>query len=164
MSRSCVLLLCAALVLSSAPARAAEVWLGTVSHVSDGDTLWVRPGDGGKPRKIRVHGIDAPELCQAHGPEARAALQQRALHHQVRVQSLHADDYGRLLARLWLGDEDLAALQVREGHAWSYRYRHNPGPYLGEEGEARAARRGLFADAQAQRPYAFRQRHGPCSE
>lgn len=162
MFRLLILLLCAAACHASATARPAAAWTGAVTHVSDGDTLWVRPGSGAAPRKIRVHGIDAPEICQAHGPEARAALLRRALHREVRVQPLRTDDYGRLLARIWLGSEDLAALQVREGHAWSYRYRNNPGPYAAEEGAARSARRGLFADTQAQRPYAFRRRHGSC--
>lgn len=145
-----------------APAHAADAWWGVVSYVSDGDTLWVRPADGGAPRKVRVHGIDAPELCQAHGAEARSALQRELLGLAVRVQPLRHDDYGRLLARLWHADEDVAARMVRTGHAWSYRYRNSPGPYAAEEREARAARRGLFADAGAQRPYAFRRAHGPC--
>lgn len=143
-------------------AQAAEAWWGVVSHVSDGDTLWVRPADGGQPRKVRMHGIDAPELCQAHGAEARAALQRQVLGRAVRVQPLRHDDYGRLLARLWAEGDDVAARMVGAGHAWSYRYRHSPGPYADEERAARAARRGLFADPAAQRPYAFRRQHGPC--
>ena len=145
-----------------APAQAADAWRGVVSHVSDGDTLWVRPAEGGAPRKVRVHGIDAPELCQAYGAQARSALQRQVLGLAVRVEPLRHDDYGRLLARLWQGEEDVAARMVRAGHAWSYRYRHSPGPYADEERAARAARRGLFADATAQRPYAFRRQHGPC--
>ena len=104
--------------LSCAPAHAADAWWGVVGYVSDGDTLWVRPADGGAPRKIRVHGIDAPELCQAHGAEARSALQRELLGLAVRVQPLRHDDYGRLLARLWHADEDVAARMVRTGHAW----------------------------------------------
>jgi endonuclease YncB( thermonuclease family) len=149
--------------LSFVPAQAADAWPGRVTYVSDGDTLWVRPAAGGRPRKVRLHGIDAPELCQAHGPEARSALQHEVLGREVNVQPLRDDDYGRLLARLRLGGQDVAAPLVRAGHAWSYRYRRSPGPYAEEEGEARAARRGLFADARAQRPYAFRRQHGPCT-
>lgn len=137
-------------------------WSGELSRVSDGDTVWVRPMAGGRPRKLRLHGIDAPEICQAHGPEARRALERLALRRQVQVQVLRVDDYRRPIARVRLDGQDLGALMVREGHAWSYRYRHNPGPYVREEEQARAARRGLFAAAQPQRPYAFRRSHGPC--
>lgn len=150
-----------ALLAIALPLPAAD-WSGRVSHVSDGDTLWVRPEDGGRPRKLRLHGIDAPELCQAHGPAARDALRRQALGQAVQVQTLRVDDYGRPLARLYLQGQDAAARLVREGHAWSYRYRHNPGPYAREEREARAARRGLFAADRPERPYDFRRRHGPC--
>lgn len=162
MARLLFVLLWGAACLWGPPAWSADAWWGTVSRVSDGDTLWVRPATGGRPRKVRIHGIDAPELCQAHGRAARAALQQQVLRQRVRVQPLRRDDYGRLLARMSRGGEDVGALLVRAGHAWSYRYRRNPGPYADEERAARAARRGLFADAGAQRPYAFRRQHGPC--
>lgn len=151
-----------ALLASTPAASARQAWVGVVSHVSDGDTLWVRPTGGGAPRKIRLHGIDAPELCQAHGPEASAALRQQVLGQSVRVDPLRRDDYGRWLARVWLRQEDLAAQLVRQGHAWSYRFRQQPGPYGREEAEARTAARGLFADRQALRPATFRRRHGPC--
>ena len=140
----------------------ARHWSGVVIHVTDGDTLWVRPEQGGAPRKIRLDGIDAPEICQTYGVRARSALQQRLLHRSVTVAVRRIDDYRRPVARLRLQGEDISQWMVQEGHAWSYRYRRNPGPYAAEELAAQAARRGLFADARAERPRAFRQQHGPC--
>ncbi|KQP13321.1 hypothetical protein ASF43_19535 [Pseudorhodoferax sp. Leaf267] len=140
-----------------------ERWQGVVTHVSDGDSLWVRPSTGGAPRRVRLHGIDAPEGCQAHGPAAQAALQRQLKDRQVQLRVLRVDDYGRLLARVWVGGEDVARAMVRQGHAWSYRYRRDQGPYAREEDEARQARRGLFAGAAPERPYEFRRRHGPCA-
>jgi micrococcal nuclease len=52
---------------------------------------------------------------------------------------------------------------VREGHAWSYRYRRDGGPYAKQQALARAARKGLFATARPEEPRAFRKRHGACS-
>jgi endonuclease YncB( thermonuclease family) len=49
-------------------------WLGVVTYVSDGDTVWVQPLQGGKAHKVRLLGIDAPEICQPWGPQSRAAL------------------------------------------------------------------------------------------
>lgn len=139
-----------------------RAWSGTVTWVSDGDTLWVAPEGGGRPRKIRLDGIDAPEICQAWGSAARDALRQRALHRTVRVATRRLDDYRRELAKVDLGGEDLGGWMVERGHAWSYRYRHNPGPYVAEERSARLAKHGLFADSAALEPRAFRQSHGPC--
>lgn len=147
---------------AAAASNAKAAWTGVVTHVSDGDTLWVRPPGGGAPRKIRLDGIDAPEICQRHGKAAAKALAQQVLHRQVRVATRASDDYARALARLSLQGEDVGGWMVGEGHAWSYRFRKNPGPYAAEESQARRARRGLFADAQALPPREFRRQHGAC--
>ncbi|WP_137896771.1 thermonuclease family protein [Ramlibacter sp. 2FC] len=152
----------AALALSAGAAP--ETFTGTVTWVSDGDTLWVAPEAGGPPRKLRVDGIDAPEICQAGGEASRAALAVRALRRPVQVEVRRQDDYGRGLARIRVGGADLGAEMVRAGQAWSHRWRHNPGPYAEQEAAARRARRGLFADPQAELPRAFRKRHGSCHE
>ncbi|HSV54420.1 MAG TPA: thermonuclease family protein [Burkholderiaceae bacterium] len=147
---------------TAGPSHAEAAWTGVVTHVSDGDTLWVRPPRGGAPRKIRLDGIDAPEICQRHGEASAKALAQRVLHRPVRVMTRGIDDYERALARLSLQGEDVGGWMVAHGHAWSYRYRRSAGPYASQESQARRARRGLFADAQALRPREFRQRHGSC--
>lgn len=148
-----------ALLLASGGAQALS---GVVTRVADGDTLWVRP-EGGKPVKLRLQGIDAPERCQAWGEQARAALAARVLHQHVQVRTRAYDDYKRAIGNLELNGEDIGAWMVREGHAWSYRYRRSPGPYAEQEQQARAARRGLFAEPAAMEPRAFRKSNGPCS-
>lgn len=137
-------------------------WSGTVTHVSDGDTLWVRPQRGGAPRPVRIDGIDAPELCQAHGETARAALVGKVLGQVVQVRVRRHDDYGRDLARVSLRGRDMGGWLVSQGHAWSYRYRGQSGPYAQQEGHARARRLGLFVQGRAELPREFRRRHGPC--
>jgi endonuclease YncB( thermonuclease family) len=155
--------LCAALLVGAPGSQAvAANWTGVVTHVSDGDTLWVRLNDGQAPRKIRLEGIDAPEICQRHGGDAAQALARRVLHRPVRLATRATDDYQRTLARVSVKGEDVGAWMVAQGHAWSYRYRKNPGPYAKEEAAARRLKRGLFADERPLRPREFRQRHGSC--
>lgn len=139
----------------------ARTYTGVVTHVTDGDTLWVRTSARGTPTKVRIQGMDAPESCQAWGPQASAALQARVLHQSVQLQSKARDDYGRLLARVNLGGEDVGRWMVANGHAWSYHYRHYAGPYAAEQAQAQAARRGLWA-ASATEPRVFRKQHGTC--
>jgi micrococcal nuclease len=147
------------LALCAAPAWALT---GVVTHVTDGDTVWVRTADQTRV-KLRLQGIDAPERCQAWGPQARDALAGRVLHRPVEVQTRARDDYGRTIGQLTLQGEDIGAWMVGEGHAWSARYRRSLGPYAAQEAAARAARRGLFAQPEAAvEPRAFRQQHGPC--
>lgn len=145
--------------LFNAPATAMT---GRASYVSDGDTLWVRPTDGGRPMKLRLHGLDAPETCQAGGAEARAALKGIVDKQPLQVETFGKDVYGRTLARISIDHHDLGARLVQEGHAWSDAFRDDPGPYAAEEAAARRARRGLFAQAKPERPRDFRRNHGPC--
>jgi micrococcal nuclease len=151
-----------AIALMASQGHANGVFAGTVSYVSDGDTVWVKPDTGGPPRKLRIDGIDAPEICQVGGAASRAALMQRALHQRVAVTVRRHDNYGRGLARIQLEGSDLGAQMVQAGQAWSYRWHRNRGPYATEEAIARQSGLGLFADRQPELPRDFRKRHGSC--
>lgn len=158
--------LCLALVALSAGAQRAqrqdEVYSARVSRVFDGDTVWVKPLAGGPYRKLRLEGIDAPEICQSGGEASRDALAQRVLNQAVEVRVRAQDDYGRGVARLNHQGDDVAAWLVANGQAWSYRWRRSLGPFAAEEAMARQSKRGVFKDAAAELPRDFRQRHGPC--
>ncbi|GAA6140195.1 thermonuclease family protein [Hydrogenophaga sp. 5NK40-0174] len=133
-----------------------------VVKVVDGDTVWVRPDAGGTRRKLRIVGMDAPEICQDGGMQSRDVLARRILNRTVVVDEGRKDRYGRPLVRLFLGDEDVAAWLVSSGYAWSYRYQGDEGPYALEESMAREAGLGIFANADAMEPRQFRKTHGPC--
>lgn len=154
-----------ALVLAAAGAwaQARGGFEALVVHVTDGDTLWVRPVTGGPAQSIRIEGIDAPELCQAHGPLARQALADRVTRERVTVAPSGQDDFGRTVARIELADEDIGSWLVMNGHAWSYRFRRHPGPYAQEQAAARSARIGLWQMARPIEPRKFRRWHGPCT-
>lgn len=141
----------------------ARTWSGQVLHVSDGDTLWVQPEQGGEARKLRLAGIDAPERCQLWGQQAWLALQVRLQGQRVQVESGRLDTYGRWLARVWHQGQDVGAWMVAQGHAWSPYYRGLPGPYERQQREAQWLRRGLFAHPLGlMPPREFRRWHGSC--
>jgi endonuclease YncB( thermonuclease family) len=148
-------------LLSMGPA-AALTYTGKVTRVIDGDTVSVQSERGGRAQRLRLQGLDAPESCQSGGAESTQALVRMVLGQRVQVDVEQTDVYGRGLAHLSLQGEDVGARLVREGQAWSYRWKANPGPYLAEERQARSARRGLFAQARPELPRHFRKRHGPC--
>lgn len=140
-------------------------WQGVVTHVTDGDTLRVRQlGSNSKADslKVRIYGIDAPESCQLYGTQSAAALKKRLLSKQVTVTSKRFDDYGRDVAKVTIDNIDVGGWMVQNGHAWSYHYRFNKGPYGAEEKAAERERLGLFADASAVEPKVFRREHGSC--
>jgi micrococcal nuclease len=155
-----LLLVIGALLL--VPAVHAGRLQGTVTHVSDGDSLWVRPARGGEPVEVRLLNIDAPEGCQAHGRESRAALRARVLHQTVVVRTSGRDRYKRTLGKLELRGDDINAWLVRGGHAWATGAFRSRGPYAALEGDARRARRGLWAKHEALEPWRFRKQHGRC--
>jgi micrococcal nuclease len=135
---------------------------GIVSHVTDGDTVWVRPDDGTPAQQVRIEGIDAPEICQAFGRESRDALSQHLLRRRVVLVTRGEDDYRRTIARVRVGRTDAGKWMVSHGYAWSYKFRSNSGPYRHEESHARSRRLGLWAQGDAERPRDFRVRHGSC--
>lgn len=139
-----------------------RVYEARVTRVFDGDTLWVQPLPDGRYRKLRLDGIDAPEICQDGGQASRDALAARVLQRVVTVRERARDDYGRALVRLEHAGDDVGSVMVRMGMAWSYRWRHSDGPYARDEALARDQNRGLFAAAAPENPRDFRRRHGPC--
>ncbi len=141
---------------------AAPAWTARVNYVVDGDSLWVRSADAGTRVKLRLQGIDAPEICQAYGLASRDALRSLVVGRQVRV-TVHAHDYwGRAIASVVLDDgRDLETTMVRHGWAWADRWQR--GDLSSEEQRARQAGIGLFAQRAPEHPADFRRRHGPCN-
>ncbi|MGQ9723937.1 MAG: thermonuclease family protein [Tepidimonas sp.] len=138
----------------------------TVVSVHDGDTLRVRDSDG-RGRTVRLATIDAPELGQPFGPQARDAVRQRVVGRTVMLEPRGADRYGRTLAVLWLPGEaqpreDLALWAVEQGLAWHYTAHAREQPlterwrYAVAETLARSSGRGLWSQPDPQPPWVWR--------
>jgi micrococcal nuclease len=143
-------------------ASACFAWQGVVTHVSDGDTLWVQPLSRHRVVKIRILGIDAPEICQLWGEQSFRALQSITMGRDVQVHGSHTDAYGRLLAHIFLQGHDVGAWMVLNGHAWSYAFKSRYGFYDAEQMAAQSMQAGLFGNASAMQPRIFRRRFGAC--
>jgi endonuclease YncB( thermonuclease family) len=131
--------------------------VGTVLKVIDGDTIQVQLSSG--PISVRFDSIDAPENDQPWGSEARAALASRLDQQVVALDVREQDRYGRLVAAVYLDDENINGWMVQQGNAWAYRHYLSDPHYCAWEGVARAERRGLWALAPARRhaPWEWRQ-------
>lgn len=135
---------------------------GQVSRVVDGDTLWLKTAPDAEPVVIRIEGIDAPESCQAGGAEATQALTKLALNRNVTVRIVARDEHARVVGKVFDGTVDLGDRMVRDGQAWSSRFKYDRGPYIAEERMAVALKRGLHGEPGAVMPREFRQRNGEC--
>jgi endonuclease YncB( thermonuclease family) len=136
-------LLLAPLALLASPAGAA-----TVLSVGDGDTLRVR--DGGRLLTVRLACIDAPEIAQKpYGARAREALQQLApVGSEVALQIQTRDRYGRSVAEVFRGGENLNLAMVRQGAAFAFRKylgQCQALTYLQAESQAEFRRAGVWA-------------------
>jgi len=139
---------------------------GKVVRIADGDTLTVATRDGTKV-KVRLYGIDAPEVRheetpgQPGGVEARQALKALTLGRRVRVEVLEVDTHGRSVGIVSERGVNINVAMVREGWAWAYR-RYLSAPYASEfidvEREARARRLGIWKRANPSPPWEFRRR------
>jgi endonuclease YncB( thermonuclease family) len=119
------------------------VLVGYVTKVTDGDTIHVQLSSG--PIIVRFHSIDAPEHDQPWGDDAKAALARRIAGREVALEVESQDRYERLVAVVYLGDENINAWMVQQGNAWAYRQYLDDKDYCVWEGIARATRRGLWS-------------------
>jgi endonuclease YncB( thermonuclease family) len=163
MSMRALRLLLAACVLWSWPLAAgagsgSPRLAGTVVGVVDGDTVDVRLASG--MIRLRLHAIDAPESGQPHGKAAKVALSDLVFGKAVEVEPFEQDRYDRLVARIWLGDDDINAAMLKGGHAWTYRRYASEPAYCAYESAARDLGRGLWRLPPDQRsaPWEWRQR------
>jgi micrococcal nuclease len=128
---------------------------GQVIHVADGDTLtlvinkeWVR---------VRLAGIDAPEANQPFGTLSKDSLSDLCFWQQVTVIPKGKDQYGRMFAQIHCGDVDAGAEQVRRGMAWVYEHYVQDLGLKPLQADAKAAKRGLWADSYSKPPWEWRE-------
>lgn len=91
---------------------------GQVIRVIDGDTFEVLYK--GDPDKVRIANIDAWELKDPGGPQAKAYLRRLIEGKVVQLKTDRArlrDRYGRLLARVYLDQLDVGQEMIDRGHA-----------------------------------------------
>ncbi|MCE2920360.1 MAG: thermonuclease family protein [bacterium] len=144
----------------AAPAEAKRmdpVLLQGEARAIDGDTLQV--GD----TRLRLHGIDAPELrqtCEDSSGEAwacgrRAASELAAVAGgEVHCISRERDRYQRLVATCWAAGRDVGQSLV--AHGWAVAYRRFSVDYISDENLARYLAQGMWA-GRFEMPWEWRQ-------
>lgn len=130
---------------------AAGIIACTAPAVHDGDTL--RCGAD----RIRLHGVDAPEVRRGQSPAEPLAYDARDLlirltRGRVGCRVVNQDRYGRQVARCWSSaSPDLNAAMIRSGLTTEWRT-YSQDAYSAAQEEARQAGRGLWAPGATKRP------------
>jgi len=143
-----------AFLLWSLPADAQERFTGNVVGVADGDTISVLRD--GRSVRVRLEGIDCPEKGQDFSARAKQFTSDLTFGKEVTVDVRDVDRYGRLVARISVGGQDVSVALVRAGLAWHFT-KYSRDPILAEgEQSARTAKRGLWGQGSPTAPWEFR--------
>lgn len=145
-------------LLIGGPAAQAQVQSGQCLAVADGDTIQVRLD--GETRWIRLAGIDAPELFQDLGRQARETLTRLALGKTVTLRILGTDRDRLSLAQLTVNGVDVSSTLLSEGLAWYSKERLGKDTQAAAERKARAAHRGVWASSAPESPWQWRDGYG----
>lgn len=127
----------------------------SVVGVHDGDTL-TGLTSGREQIKVRLEGIDAPELGQPFGRVAKRALSDKVFGKTVEIVTSRRDLYGRVVGQAIIGGRDVGEELVREGSAWHATNFSHDKRLAAAEARARRARAGLWADRSPEPPWEFR--------
>ena len=92
--------------------------VGNLKRVVDGDTVYLKTGSD-ISIKVRLAFIDAPELNQPFGKDAKAFLK-KIEGENVAIDVKSKDRYGRHVAILFHRDADINLLMIENGYAWVY--------------------------------------------
>ena len=139
----------------------AEVLIGKVVGVSDGDTITVLDANMTE-HKVRLMGIDAPEKSQDFGNQSKQALSNYIYQREVTVDYKKIGKYKRIVGKVILDKQDICLAMISDGMAWHYKdYEKEQSKadrdlYSQAELKAREAKIGLWQDSKAIAPSAFR--------
>lgn len=128
---------------------------GEIIKVYDGDTITLFEKQ--EKIKIRLYGLDAPELNQRFGKEAREYLLNLCpLHSQVKVKIIDKDKYKRVVGIVYCNEINVNKKLVENGFAWAYREYSND--YVALEDKARKNTIGLWDEVNPLKPSEFRRK------
>ena len=146
----------------STPAIAAETWGATVFSVQDGDTIVVLDAEHRK-HKIRLYGIDCPEIGQAWGEEATKYMRQLLYPgSKVVIEVKDVDNYKRKVSIVTLATDERTAQEylLETGLAWVFR-RYCKDDFCRQwkelESRAKQEQQGLWSDREPVAPWKWRQ-------
>jgi len=97
-----------------------EDFWGTVTKITDGDTIHVKWSEREKPVVVRFIDTDAPELDEEGGPESASWLEEQIMGEYIRVAiepKLRVGKWGRIIGRVIHMGQDINRMSMEAGHA-----------------------------------------------
>jgi endonuclease YncB( thermonuclease family) len=153
-----LVVLCAFLCTSAAAVKAASLF-GKVIEVNSGDVITIF--NLNRPVRVRLLGVDAPEMDQPFGDVAKKHLADLVFDKSVLVEYAGIAADHSLNGRVLLEGADIGAQMIRDGAAWvdpSNEHRLSVTDrevYQQSEAAARGERRGLWQQENPTAPWEF---------
>lgn len=127
---------------------------GKVVSIHDGDTITILQDK--QQIKVRLFGIDAPELKQPYGKKSKQFLSNLIAGKNVEVDENGKDRYKRTIGTIYVNGTDINAQMVANGYAWAYRKFSKK--YTAQESKAKKQGLGLWRDKEPIPPWEWRRR------
>jgi endonuclease YncB( thermonuclease family) len=75
----------------------------------------------GNAIKIRLEGIDCPEMGQDFGARAKQFTSDLVFGKEVQIKEYYPDRYGRMVARVAVAEQDVSLELIKAGLAWHFK-------------------------------------------
>jgi len=138
---------------------------GKVIKIIDGDTVYFQATNDDGYKKLRLVGIDAPEMKQPFGHESRQCLANLINNKLVQIITFGVDRYKRTLAKIIIEKIDINQAMIKNGCAWFYRRYKNTldtdDQVMYDQAEIFAIenKKGLFSNQEAEAPWVWRKKN-----
>uniref|UniRef100_J3KVI0 TNase-like domain-containing protein n=1 Tax=Oryza brachyantha TaxID=4533 RepID=J3KVI0_ORYBR len=106
--------------------------------------------------RIRMRGIDAPELKMPYGKESRNALVKLIGGKSVKIYVYDLDQFGRYVGDIYCNNVFIQEQMLKNGHAWHFKTYDKRPEFARWEREAKSANRGLWASGNPEKPWDWR--------
>jgi endonuclease YncB( thermonuclease family) len=136
---------------------ASDTFNAKVIGITDGDTIVVLTSDN-QQIKIRLEGIDCPEMKQDFGNKAKQATSDLCYGKRVSIHKSGTDRYGRTLAYVYVEDRCINKELLKLGMAWHFK-KYNSDQELAQlEIDARERKVGIWSQQDPIAPWDFRKK------
>ncbi len=135
------------------PAPTASVTWWRCIGVTDGDTFTCLD-TAGKQQKVRISEIDAPELGQPYGRNARDTLAELVFGKSLAVIPIRSTADGLVICKVSVDGKDIGREMVVAGAAWTEP--QSESPLIKDQQDAQKGKRGLWSEASPTPPWEFR--------
>ena len=125
-----------------------------VEKIIDGDTVYATLE--GKPYKLRLTEIDAPERDQPFGRQSKVFLRELLKDGEFDADISGKDQYGRYLARLYDNGVDINRKMVNEGMAWVYDFYVTDKTFYKNQQSAQQEKKGIWSKRFPAPPWEWR--------